>query len=169
MKKIIFIPFIFLCLTVFGQKKDTMITYSHVVNVPHQIKDSLFQKAKNWFAATLKNSEGFTQNFNEQSGELSGNSVITVTAKTSDPTEKTYDYAINFETHIYVKDNQYKYVFTNFYVSNFEWFITSAPKPEYFTNMPNKEQEQVWNSLKKNIESNVSSLTNSLKKAMREK
>lgn len=148
---------------------DTAMKYTDVVVIPGASKDLLFQKAWNWINENFKSDKDVIQIQDKESGELAAKGIMVVPATFHSMGKRTYNYDINFNLSIIVKEGKYKYVFDGFKEETFKWFFTSSAVAPETPHSYKKQRDECWNSLKENINIQIISLITTLKKSMAEK
>jgi hypothetical protein len=109
---ILFLILILPCLA-FAQK-DTVISYSGVVEVPGATKEQLYTRARQWFNSTFISSKDVLQISDKETGELAGKGIMHATAVYKYMGTQRAPVEANFVCDVWVKDEKYKYELTNF-------------------------------------------------------
>jgi len=112
MKKLLLILFILpgFCIA----QKDTAISFTDVVKVDSTSKDVLFQRARDWFNNTFRNSKEVLQIQDKETGEISGKGIFSSYVKHSTlGVDNSYNNDFRFQITIWVKDGKYKYLLSD--------------------------------------------------------
>ena len=112
MKKLLLIFFILpgFCIA----QKDTAISFTDVVKVDSTSKDVLFQRARDWFNNTFRNSKEVLQIQDKETGEISGKGIFSSYVKHSTlGVDNSYNNDFRFQITIWVKDGKYKYLLSD--------------------------------------------------------
>jgi len=112
MKKLLLIFFILpgFCIA----QKDTAISFTDIVKVDSTSKDVLFQRARDWFNNTFRNSKEVLQIQDKETGEISGKGIFSSYVKHSTlGVDNSYNNDFRFQITIWVKDGKYKYLLSD--------------------------------------------------------
>ena len=112
MKKLLLIFFILpgFCIA----QKDTAISFTDIVKVDSTSKDVLFQRARDWFNNTFRNSKEVLQIQDKETCEISGKGIFSSYVKHSTlGVDNSYNNDFRFQITIWVKDGKYKYSLTD--------------------------------------------------------
>lgn len=174
MRVIYFLLLIFSSLSAFSQN-DTTLTFQEVVKADSIKANELFNRARMWVNDNFKSGKEVIQINDKETGTLTGkaNLKISYSYKFYGETSGETDYSFTFK--ILVKDEKYKYEFTNF--ENVNGFIGAIDSrigiltskkdcPLKWTGWPQRAMNEIWDSSKKSLEIKMSQLTNSLKAIM---
>lgn len=155
-------------------QKDSVLTFSGIVEVNGTSKAELFSKARQWINETFKDSKDVLQIADKESGELAGKGIIRSyyvfrTFGKEKPNPVMYDFSIG----IYIKDGKYKYEFTDFRVEKDSYttygglIMTTATKsPQRIPMYSQERADNLWHSMKENLAKTVRDFIDSLNEAM---
>ena len=174
MKKIIMASLFALVAAVgFGQET---LTYTDVVSVEGIPQKELYNRAKIWLAETYNSAQDVIQMDDKEAGILIGHATMKFTSNIFSGSGMTKGY-INYKIKISVKDNKYKYEFTDYIhkANNFNQFPVSFGKitiekecPIHIPMTTKGWRNKVWKDMNMQINSNVTLLIESLNKKMTE-
>lgn len=112
MKKLITLILLFICTYAFSQS-DSAIKYTGVVTVDSATKEQLFIRARSWLNNNFKSSKAVLEISDKETGELSGNGILTTYFSSNIAGAKKMEAGSQFKISIWVKDNKYKYEIKN--------------------------------------------------------
>jgi hypothetical protein len=159
-------------------QSDTLISFSDVISIDSTAKEHLFQRARQWYNRTFVSSKDVLQIADKQTGELSGKGIIkSYYDYKIFGNEKPYECYYRFSLEIKVKDNRYKYMFSNFIVEEtltpglgMPFPLTSSDKsPKSFPMISQKKVDAMYVSMKKHLTEKVAVLIMTLKTEMAKK
>ena len=120
MKKLSFITAMLFTVAAYAQEKlleilplkDSIVTYTGVVQVDSTSKEVLYKKAKKWFVDSYKSAKDVIQLDDKENGDIIGKGIFEVVWQvTFMSTQKTN---VHHTVKISVKDNKFKYTITDF-------------------------------------------------------
>lgn len=174
--KSIFVYLFILPLYALSQGKDTLITYTKVIQVDSAGKDILFQRGRQWFNDAFKSSKDVLQINDKESGELAGKGFMNIPYKYPALGAKfNYDVDVYFKVNIWVKDGRYKYEFTHFDAVTKPYPNASAPFglltsstecPIKWSMVSKKNMNKMWEEVKGKVDGNIKVLITALNSTM---
>lgn len=157
-------------------QSDTAIKFSEIVMVDSATRDLLFIKARQWFNDNFKSANDVLQIADKESGELLGKGYVKSYYRyKSLGKNNLMPVNYNLKISIFVKDGKYKYEFSDFYSIDKETLTadmgilttaatTSATNPF----IKQKKLNDMWASMKEELNKTMQQIIHSLKLAMSE-
>ncbi|MDF2188318.1 DUF4468 domain-containing protein [Paraflavitalea sp. CAU 1676] len=98
-----------------AQNKDSVVTYTGVVNIESVKKEELYIRARQWFNRSFKDSRSIIRVSDKETGEILAKGVVqSYHWYKAFGKESKIPISYNFDISIYLKEGKYKYEFTNF-------------------------------------------------------
>ena len=177
MKKLIIIIAILITHNCFSQT-DSLVSFIGVVDVSNNKLD-LFKNGREWFFTSFKDSKAVLKIEDKESGELSGNGVFQIYVPFRgggivNPKLNAF-YYINFQVSLKVKDDKYKYAFTEFnpidqFMDNAEMpILTNEETAPKAWNIRPKHSQMMYDSVRVKVSDYMNSIILSLKNKMKQK
>ncbi len=172
--KILILTILLLPFYSFAQK-DTIISFSEVVLLDSMTQNQLFQNARHWYNNTFKSSKEVLQIVDKETGELSGKGLLrSYYDFNSIQFGKSYVCYYRFNIEIKVRENKYRYEFTNFIIDEvltpaigvFPVMTSSSECPKRYPGYGKAKTDGMYLSMKTQLESEMNVLINSLKQEM---
>lgn len=147
------------------------LSYSEVVEVPDVNKDELFVRGREWFNENFKSSKHVLQIEDKETGELAGKGTMSVIYVYKYMGERSYPADVNFTMNLWVKDGKYKYEIGNLDVNGelsvYKGPVTTSNETDAKAYLVNKKlMNQIYSSVKKETDSNVKQMIESLRQKM---
>lgn len=171
MKKILTSILVFMCLQSFGQS-DSTISYSEAVAVPGATQMQLYSRARSWIDNTFQNMKAVLSIDDKETGELAGKGVMRFQIGYMGKTRYMVPVTIEFKLSVRVKDEKYKYEFSDFDVISFwtntyDYGILRNEQGKLKLASTKKWNELAYEEIKENVQQQTQVLTSSLKDQMK--
>lgn len=170
MRQFFLTAFVLVPLLSLGQS-DSLVSYTEIVTVDSLSKEQLYIRARQWINDAFKDSRFVYRIADKETGELVGSGQILSAFKTRFmKKEGIGPIRLDFTFGIYVKDGKYKYEFTNFKGNEDapinSVLTTSSISPETIPMTKKGRSDEVWNSIKYELDRRMVLVIASLKESM---